>query len=120
FIEKALELALAEKRVFDASLAPPIRVKTEFASSLPYILGNENELEQVMLNLIKNAGQALLESSKSTREITLRAYATKEMVIIEVHDNGLGMDDIVKSRVFEPFFTTKPIGEGTGLGLSIC
>lgn len=119
-IEKALELAHAEKRLFDPKATPPMVIKKEYADDLPYIMGNEGELEQVMLNLIKNAGQALLESAKTTREITINASATKEAVIIKVSDNGLGMDDIVKNRIFEPFFTTKPIGEGTGLGLSVC
>jgi signal transduction histidine kinase len=120
FINKALELAVSEKRIFDPTTTPAIVIKTNFAPTLPYVMGNENELEQVMLNLIKNAGQALLESTKPTREIILSTYATRENVIITVKDNGPGMEDIVKNRIFEPFFTTKPIGEGTGLGLSIC
>lgn len=119
-INKSLQLALSEKRLFNSSIQPPIEIKTDFSDSLPYIMGNENELEQVMLNLIKNAGQALLESSKPRRQLLLRSYATKDAVIIEVTDNGPGMNDVIKNRIFEPFFTTKPIGEGTGLGLSIC
>jgi len=119
FVEKSLELALAEKRLFDPNAMLPIVVKKEFAPNLPYVMGNENELEQVILNLLKNAAQALQESPKLTREIIVRAYSTRETVVIEVRDNGAGIEDIIKNRIFEPFFTTKPIGEGTGLGLSI-
>jgi signal transduction histidine kinase len=85
------------------------------------VIANEARLGQVFLNLLLNAVQALPEGQPETNEIrvVLRAPASNR-VIVEIHDNGVGIAPQVRGRIFEPFFTTKPIGIGTGLGLSIC
>ncbi|MFW5498624.1 MULTISPECIES: ABC transporter substrate-binding protein [unclassified Maridesulfovibrio] len=78
------------------------------------------EIEQVLLNLVKNAAYATNEISDiRTPTITLRTKMDDKFIIAEVEDNGPGMSPEVKRRVFEPFFTTKSPGVGTGLGLSV-
>ncbi|WP_051677107.1 ABC transporter substrate-binding protein [Maridesulfovibrio frigidus] len=80
----------------------------------------KTEIEQVLLNLIKNAAYAMYEiSHQRSPKLTLRTKVEKEFIIIEVEDNGPGMPEDVRKRVFEPFFTTKLPGSGTGLGLSV-
>jgi PAS domain S-box-containing protein len=89
---------------------------------MPCVFANELRLNQVFVNLLLNAAQAIPEGHRDTNEIRVRAWhdESKGAVIVEVEDTGTGMAPEVKLRIFEPFFTTKPIGVGTGLGLSIC
>lgn len=78
------------------------------------------EIEQVFLNLIKNAAYAMYETSKHrSPKLTLRTRDEENHITIEVEDNGPGMPTDIKRRIFEPFFTTKSPGLGTGLGLSV-
>jgi signal transduction histidine kinase len=73
----------------------------------------------VILNLLKNAAQAMAEARTPAPAITLRTRHEAEHALIEVIDNGPGMDEKTLKRIFEPFFTTKEVGAGTGLGLSV-
>jgi signal transduction histidine kinase len=79
------------------------------------------EIEQVVLNLLRNAAQAMSDNGSPERPpcITLRLHRENELAVIEIADNGPGMDDMQLKRIFEPFFTTKEVGVGTGLGLSV-
>src|SRR5690606_25874193 len=100
----------------------PIRVSTEIATDLPMVLGSGPELQQVILNLLRNARQALASDNYTAPNepvIYVRAYHHRKSVIIEVEDNGPGISDEVKRHMFEPFYTTKEVGQGTGLGLSV-
>jgi two-component system, NtrC family, sensor kinase len=92
-----------------------IEVRNELASGLPEFVANANQLEQVLLNLINNARDAIGRGGR----ITLRGRAEGEWVLLELEDTGRGMTPEVMSKVFFPFFTTKGVGKGTGLGLSI-
>lgn len=83
--------------------------------SLPKIHGIASQINQVLLNLITNAGQAMDDGGK----LTLTSKRSGDMVEVEVADTGAGIPDNVLPKIFDPFFTTKPVGEGTGLGLSI-
>jgi CheY-like chemotaxis protein len=84
------------------------------------VLGSAQRLEQVFLNLLVNAVQALPDGrAENELRVTLRTTAARE-VVVEVSDNGPGIADDVRPRIFDPFFTTKPVGLGLGLGLSIC
>jgi PAS domain S-box-containing protein len=97
-----------------------IRVETDFARDLPQITGDAQQLEQVFLNLLLNAEQAILEA-RSQGRILIRTRAGGEgtTVCADVIDDGPGIPPEVLPRVFEPFFTTKVVGSGTGLGLSV-
>jgi CheY-like chemotaxis protein len=85
------------------------------------VWANEARLEQVVINLLMNARQALPEARSETNEIRVIVREDgKGRAVLEVCDNGDGMPADVQLRIFDPFFTTKPVGVGTGLGLSIC
>jgi PAS domain S-box-containing protein len=87
---------------------------------VPPVLGNEHRIEQVFLNLLVNAVQALSDDRTDNEiRVTLRAD-TAGKVVVEVADNGPGISDEIRARIFDPFFTTKSVGIGLGLGLSIC
>ncbi len=87
----------------------------------PAVDVNESRLGQVFLNLLINAAQAMPERPVAENGITVRSYTDEEgWAVVEVSDNGTGIEPERMSHVFEPFFTTKGISEGTGLGLSIC
>ncbi|NVZ70321.1 sensor histidine kinase [Pseudomonas costantinii] len=93
----------------------------QFDPQLGPVPGTANELEQVLLNLLKNAAQAihLREDDSEPGRIILRTRLNPPWAEIQVEDNGIGMSENVRKRTFEPFFTTKEIGQGTGLGLSV-
>ncbi|UCE82212.1 MAG: HAMP domain-containing histidine kinase, partial [Deltaproteobacteria bacterium] len=91
---------------------------------LPPIKGDRNRLEQVFLNLIMNARDALdekeeLPAQEVTKKLRISSNTKGDKVVVTISDTGLGMSETVKEKIFEPFFTTKPVGKGTGLGLSI-
>ncbi|NQD35641.1 PAS domain S-box protein [Permianibacter sp. IMCC34836] len=94
-----------------------IRVQRDYEPNLPRVRAQRNQLEQVFLNLLTNAAQAL--STTNDPQIHLRLYRLAGRGVVEVRDNGSGMEETVRKRVFEPFFTTKDEGSGTGLGLSV-
>ena len=91
----------------------------ELAPELPPIITDADALEQVLINILINAGQA---ADKAESRIVIRVLSGaswKERIIIEIEDNGSGMDQATLNSIFNPFFTTKPRGKGTGLGLYI-
>jgi PAS domain S-box-containing protein len=109
-----------------------IEVRTHFNKDTPRVLGEANQLEQVFLNLLLNARDAV-QSVEWPAIIDVALDVLKvdgavgdfvgkrsgDYVCVEVSDNGIGMDSKTQSRVFEPFFTTKEVGQGTGLGLAM-
>ncbi|HEU5319940.1 MAG TPA: ATP-binding protein, partial [Methylomirabilota bacterium] len=97
-----------------------ITVETVFAPGLPEITGDAQQLEQVFLNLLLNAEQAILEARPQGRIVVrTRASEAGDFVCADVIDDGPGIAADALPRVFEPFFTTKMVGSGTGLGLSV-
>lgn len=100
-----------------------IEILRQYDPGLKTVYCSANEIEQVMLNLFKNASHAMLEnfshSPAEKRYIILRTRRDGDNAVIEVEDNGPGMNPEVQKRIFEPFFSTKPGGMGTGLGMSI-
>jgi PAS domain S-box-containing protein len=98
-----------------------IEIRRDFAPELPLVPCVATEIGQVILNLLRNASQALGAPRPSAEKpcITLRLRKETDYLRIEVADNGPGMDEETRKRVFEPFFTTKDVGVGTGLGLSV-
>ena len=96
-----------------------IEVIRDFDPQLGEVNCDRMEIEQVFLNLIKNAAQALSDGEMPQPQIILRTRLEENQARIEVQDNGPGMDEETQRRIFEPFFTTKGVDEGTGLGLSV-
>jgi PAS domain S-box-containing protein len=100
-----------------------IEVQENLGSELPKVLGDPIRLEQVFLNLVSNARNAVEGDGKEKKIIEIRTYADNingdSSVVIEVKDNGGGMPEHVKGKIFQPFFTTNAPGKGTGLGLSV-
>lgn len=95
-----------------------IELKTYYDETMPEILCYPGQLNQVFMNIINNAIQAIPEERKDG-VISVYTENMQENVVIRIKDNGTGMSEQVKRRIFEPFFTTKQVGVGTGLGLSI-
>jgi signal transduction histidine kinase len=98
-----------------------IRIQREYAPDMAAVPCVVQEIEQVILNILRNAAQAMGDMKIRTQPpaICLRLYQNNGSAVIEIQDNGPGMDEKVRKRVFEPFFTTKEVGVGTGLGLSV-
>jgi PAS domain S-box-containing protein len=100
-----------------------IELTTDLAKDLPPILGDRNQLEQVFLNLIANARDAM-DDRGGEKRLAIRAYVDDDgawpQVVVEVGDTGGGIPASVIDKIFDPFFSTKEVGKGTGLGLSIC
>ncbi len=102
-----------------------IEVFWSLQDHLPMIMAEPSRLEQVIINLLVNARDAIedkIASGKGQRgeeKIFVKTFTEGKSVVAEVEDTGPGIPDAVKGKIFEPFFTTKKVGKGTGLGLSI-
>ena len=120
-IERALHLAGNDYDLNKSYDFKKINVEWECGDAFPPVSCNETELEQVFLNLLRNAAQAMAQANPEIADprIVIRMRVEGERVVVEVEDNGPGMPPEVQRRAFEPFFTTKPPGVGTGLGLSV-
>ena len=118
-LDHVLELAATDydmKKMYDFGRIELLR---EFAADVPPMELTAPEMEHALLNIVKNSAQALSESGASTApRIIVRTRSENSMAVIEIEDNGPGMDEATRLRVFEPFFSTKAVGVGTGLGLS--
>jgi C4-dicarboxylate-specific signal transduction histidine kinase len=102
-----------------------IALNLDLAAELPLVLADHNRLEQVFINLVTNAIDAMDEKAEQPehknmdKRLVIRTRAQEGKVIVVVEDNGVGMSEEVQHKFFEPFYTTKKIGKGTGLGVSI-
>ena len=106
-------VSISEERTKDSK----VKIVTHLDPELPKVAASPSEMQQVLLNLINNAIDAIGTGGGSI-EITSRLNG--EYVTIDVADTGQGIPNELMNRIFDPFFTTKPVGKGTGLGLSIC
>jgi two-component system NtrC family sensor kinase len=96
-----------------------IQLERDFNRSIPAICGDPHQFEQVFLNIINNAVDAIVEHGEcDVRRLKVRVAAEDNRIVIQFQDSGPGFKE--PSRIFEPFYTTKGVGKGTGLGLSIC
>jgi two-component system, NtrC family, sensor kinase len=96
-----------------------IDIRREYDESLPDTMADAHQLQQVFLNLITNAEQAMEQKEGHHHRLTVRTRRNGEAIRIEIEDSGAGIPANLIERIFNPFFTTKPTGSGTGLGLSI-
>jgi two-component system, NtrC family, sensor kinase len=97
-----------------------VELTTALPSRLPRVLADGGQLQQLLLNLVLNAEQAMRSSNERKLSITARHDPGANAVELSVADSGHGIECANLSRIFDPFFTTREVGEGTGLGLSIC
>ncbi len=94
-----------------------VRILKSLVDELPIIHASPSELQQVFLNLINNAIDAIGVGGGT---IDIKTRLDDDFVVVDVADTGCGIPNAILPRIFDPFFTTKPVGKGTGLGLSIC
>jgi signal transduction histidine kinase len=104
-------MLIIEKELYKSSIA----IKKSLSEEMKPILGNAMQLQQVILNIIINAKDAMPE--KGT--LSIKTFLQYDRAVLSISDTGLGISPGNLSKVFEPFFTTKSVGKGTGLGLSI-
>jgi signal transduction histidine kinase len=93
-----------------------VKLISKFDDALPDISGNANQIQQVLINLMINAQQAM---DGRSGEVTVTTSSNNGNVAVKVADNGPGIPEEIQAKIFEPFYTTKPVGKGTGLGLSV-
>jgi signal transduction histidine kinase len=94
-------------------------VQKQLAGDLPRILGNLNQIEQVIINLAGNAMDAMEDRGTLTIVTEPLQEGPLSWICLKVRDTGSGISPDILPRIFEPFFTTKPVGKGTGIGLSL-
>jgi PAS domain S-box-containing protein len=113
-IKETLNLRAYEQRITNISVIPAL------AAGLPTVFADGHQIKQVLLNLLMNAEQAML-GAHGRGTIVLRTWhdSAKQVVVMEVNDDGPGIADDVQGKIFDPFFTTKEVGKGTGLGLTV-
>jgi signal transduction histidine kinase len=105
-------------RIVKKEIGKCANIRENLAEDLPIFKGNRQKMEQVLMNLLTNASQAIIgENGLITIQTSYDTDAKN--VILEVHDNGTGMDEKTRKHIFDPFYTTKRNSGGTGLGLSI-
>ena len=93
-------------------------VSSDLDANLPSVEADPHQMQQIFLNIMNNARQAIMESGRHG-ELKIQTLASADRVRISIEDNGPGMPESVRSKIFDPFFTTKEEGMGTGLGLSV-
>ncbi len=113
-VRETLALRAYEQRVTN------IAVIVALATGLPHVFADGQQVQQVLLNLIINAEQAML-SANGRGVLVVRTWHDPhhESVILEINDDGPGIPDDLQPKIFDPFFTTKGVGQGTGLGLTV-
>jgi signal transduction histidine kinase len=113
-VRETLALRAYEQRVTN------INVLDALAAGLPHVFADGHQIQQVLLNLVINAEQAML-GANGRGTLVVRSWhdAAREAVVLEINDDGPGIADEVQSKIFDPFFTTKEVGKGTGLGLTV-
>ena len=113
-VRETLSLRAYEQRVSN------VRAIEALANGLPQVFADPHHVKQVLLNLIVNAEQAML-AARGRGTLVIRTWhdTGKDLVVLEVNDDGPGVPDSVQAKIFDPFFTTKAVGQGTGLGLTV-
>jgi signal transduction histidine kinase len=113
-VRETLALRAYEQRLSNVTILEAL------SAGLPQVFADPHQVQQVLLNLIINAEQAMLGAhGRGTLIVRTWHDADRDAVILEVNDDGPGVPEDVQPRIFDPFFTTKEVGKGTGLGLTV-
>jgi two-component system, NtrC family, sensor kinase len=121
-LDNSLDLAVHSMQLDTGEEIELPRIQKKYQANLPQAACSAIEIQQVILNLLRNAFQAFNQQEYGAPlnpTITLSAYRENDWLCIEGSDNGPGIQESVRRHIFEPFFTTKDVGKGTGLGLSV-
>jgi two-component system, NtrC family, sensor kinase len=118
-VDNCLELMESHFEIARKDGNTSIRLERQLAENLPAVSCSAPEIQQVLLNIIRNAVQALAGSESAAPLIAVSTGLDDQYAWIRVADNGPGITPEVRRHIFEPFFTTKEVGQGTGLGMSI-
>jgi len=111
---ETLSMRAYEQRVTNITIIDAL------ASGLPQVFADPHQIQQVLLNLVINAEQAMLAANgRGTLVVRTWQEAERESIVLEVNDDGPGVPEDVQTKIFDPFFTTKEVGKGTGLGLTV-
>jgi PAS domain S-box-containing protein len=116
-LDRSIELSATDYDLYKKYDFRNIEILREYDSSLPIVSCIDTQIQQVFMNILYNAAQAMTGTPSPTMNV--RTLSDGGHVLIEIKDNGPGMAEEVSKHVFEPFYTTKPVGIGTGLGLSV-
>ena len=113
-VRETLSLRAYEQRLTN------IEVVTGLAAGLPQVFADAHQIQQVLLNLVINAEQAMVSANgRGSLEVRTWHDAERDTVVLEVSDDGPGVSADMRAKIFDPFFTTKEVGQGTGLGLTV-
>ena len=118
-LDRSIDLAAKDydlKKKYDFR---KIRISRRYHDDLPGVMCEPGQIQQVFLNILKNGAQAMSMAATPDPSFELTVRRDGEWIVVEIADNGPGMDEDTRRRAFEPFFTTKEVGVGTGLGLSV-
>ncbi len=120
-LDKTVELAASDYSLKNDYDFKKVIIKREYEPEVAKICCLGNEIQQVFLNILKNGAEAMAGKNYTTTSpmFLLRVKNGENEIIVEIEDNGPGMDEEVRKRIFDPFYTTKDVGKGTGLGLSV-
>lgn len=119
-VDRAIDLASSDydlKKNYDFKR---IEIQRDYGKNMPMVPVNGVEIEQVLLNILKNAAQALIDNPpERPPQISIRLWHDERWAYIAIADNGPGMEESVRKRIFEPFFSTRQVGSGIGIGLTV-
>jgi len=119
-VDEAIQLSMNDYDMKKQYHFRDFDIQTDYDSSIPAIICERTKIEQVIMNLLKNAAQSMLDMAENHQpQIKIKVHQQNEYACIELEDNGPGISSEVQKRIFDPFFTTKDVGIGTGLGLSL-
>ncbi|MCP3925823.1 MAG: PAS domain S-box protein [Desulfobacterales bacterium] len=117
-LDQAIELASHDYNPTKSYDFKKIEIERVYESSVTASI-IKIEIEQVILNILKNGAYAMGEKNGITPQFVIKCFKDNSFAVIEIEDNGTGINEDIANRIFEPFYTTKPVGVGTGLGLSV-
>ncbi len=118
-VESTIELINSDYNMKKQYDFKNIEISKHYDHNVPSIICEKNKIQQVILNILKNGAQAMTEAHTTSQKFVIRCFKEADRAVLEIKDNGPGMNRETRKRIFEPFFTTKDVGVGTGLGLSV-